>query len=148
MEAVLEFQGFKDDYNDFVVKELALVSKYFRCQVVFDSPYKKSFLSEKMQRTAHWLSKHHHNIEWGEPGLPYDEDFIRVLCQPFDVVHTKGSEKVKYLSRFHHDVRDIDTYEEPPHCLLPQHRCEGAKCALRNAQTYFDTFINSDANYC
>lgn len=138
MEAVVEFQGFKDNDNRFVIKELALVSKHFKSQVIFDAPYSKTYLDEKTRRTVKWLAKNFHYMNWNESGLPYDEDFIKSLCQPFKIIYTKGTEKVNCLSEFHPNVKDIDSLISPDtRCFLHQHKDPNANCALRNAEQYF-----------
>lgn len=42
MEAVVEFHGFKDNNNGFIVKELSVVSKRMQSQIIFEAPFKKS----------------------------------------------------------------------------------------------------------
>lgn len=104
-----------------------------------------------MQRTARWLSRRHHLIEWGERGLPYDENIIKTLCKPFPVLFTKGLEKAKFLREFHSDVRDIAQYivitpteSVDSKCMLICHNGDSnAKCALRTALHYYDCLIKS-----
>lgn len=69
MEAAVEFQGFKDNHNRFIVKELAVVSKYLKSQIIFQAPFSKSLLNSKMTRTANWLSSSFHNIDWSDGGI-------------------------------------------------------------------------------
>lgn len=142
MEAIVEFHAFKDNNNRFIVKELAIVSNSFQCQVLFESPYDKSNLNDKMQRTTRWLTRHFHGIRWEDGTVPYNENLIRTLCKPFSIIHTKGLEKVKFLKEFHFDVREITGKPEGEQadvvCLLPQHRGCTSKCALHSAKLYYN----------
>lgn len=149
--AVVEFHGFKDNNNRFIIKEFVIVSKSFKSQLVFDPPYSFNILNFKMQRTARWLSRRHHHIKWGERGLSYDENLIKILCTPFPVLFTKGLEKTRFLREFHSDVRDIAQYlvitpaeSNDPDCMLICHNDDSnAKCALRTALHYYDCLTKS-----
>lgn len=140
--AIVEFHGFKDNQNRFVVKELAVVSKYFQTQLIFEAPYSEELLCSKMFRTVSWLANRFHLIKWDAPGVPYDENLIRTLCAPFKVVYTKGEEKAKFLKEFHNNVREID---EPctrsnrlkVSCILPQHDGFRGRCALHSAKSLY-----------
>lgn len=139
MAAVVEFHGFKDNNNRFVVKELAVVGKSFQSHIVFQPPYCFNNLNSKMRRTARWLSRHFHHIKWDEDGIPYDEQIISSLCKPFSVIYTNGLEKVKFLEQFHHDVREIswdrsDSCEVQ--CVLSKHNVPNVKCALYSAKSF------------
>ena len=142
MEAVVEFHGFKDNENRFVIKELAVVSDLFQWQLVFAPPYSKCRLNSKMQRTARWLTRHFHRIDWDDGVIPYNEHLIRTLCKTFPVIYTKGLEKATFLKQFHPDVREIDCTTSCNDngcdigCVLPQHSDVNSKCALRNALLY------------
>src|SRR5436190_12887968 len=76
MEAVIEFHGFKDNYNTFIIKELAIVSKHIQCQLIFKSPFSKHLLNNKMARTCRWLTRHYHHIDWDEGDLPFNERLV------------------------------------------------------------------------
>lgn len=141
MEAIVEFQGFKDNSNRFIVKELAVVGEYFQTQIIFDPPYNFNSLNSKMQRTARWLSRHFHHIKWDDNGVPYDEQIIYSLCKPFTVIYTKGLEKVQFLNQFHHDVREISWDRGGScevKCMLSKHNVPETKCALRCARSFWD----------
>ncbi len=49
--AVVDFHGFKDNQNRFVLKEFAIVGKYFQTQLVFEAPYSEFFLNRKTLRS-------------------------------------------------------------------------------------------------
>ena len=106
--AVVEFHGFKSNSNRFIVKELAIVGKSFQLQIVFKPPYSKDRLSEKMQKTAQWLTLYFHYITWEEGDVRFSKNLIRSLCKPFGVLYTKGREKAEFLRQFHSNVLEID----------------------------------------
>lgn len=137
MEAVIEFQGFKDNQNRFIVKEFALVSALYKVHFMFGPPYGKSRLDSKTQRTVRWLTRHYHKIRWESGEFPYDEEYIRLLCIPFSTLYTRGLEKTKFIQEFHRDVREISgnvNYngdDVKSDCTF--HNCPTAKCALTQA---------------
>lgn len=143
MEAVVEFHAFTDNFNRFIVKEFAIVSKSTQCQIIFDPPFDRSLLSNKVQKTVRWLESNFHKITWEEGGLQYDLKVIYHLCKPFAKLYTKGLEKAKFLRKLHPNVEEIDFNSISCNnnctvCVLPQH-CSGsgARCAFRSAHMYF-----------
>lgn len=142
LAAIVEFHGFKDNDNRFVVKELAIVSEHFQAHLVFSAPYSESCLSEKMRKTADWLTNHFHFIRWDETGVPFDEELIRVLCSQFSILYTKGEEKLRFLRQFHNNVQGIKASFTHPcvskdNCILPQHNSYKGRCAMRSAKAFY-----------
>jgi hypothetical protein len=146
MEAVVEFHGFKDNDNRFVVKELAIVGKYLTTHLMFSAPYSSYFLNAKMYKTARWLTNNFHFLNWDDEGVPYDEGLIRVLCSQFSVLYTKGYEKVQFLKQFHGNVQGIEESCKPflgfqmdfP-CIVPQHNGCSGNCAMRSARWFYNS---------
>lgn len=144
MEAVVEFHAFTEDNNKYVVKEFAVVSRSFQCQVIFEPPFDRSLFSDKGLRRVRWLEKYYHNILWEDGDTPYDLETIRHLCKQFSNIYTKGFEKENFLRRFHWNVEEISfapaNCKNVSLCLLPQHGVNsGARCALHSAQQYFQS---------
>lgn len=142
MEAVVEFHAFTDDSNRYIIKEFAVVSKSFQCQVIFAPPYKRKVLSHKAQRRARWLESKFHKISWEEGEIAYDLETVRDLCKPFSKLYTKGFEKAKFLLEFHPNVEEIsfepDDCDNNSVCVLPQHGKDNvARCAFRSALQYY-----------
>lgn len=140
--AVVDFHGFRDNQNRFVLKEFAVVGKYFQCQLIFEAPYNEFVLDRKMMRSALWFSRHFHFMKWSDQGIPYDEELIRSLCTPFTVLYARGADKVNFLKQFHHNVQYIyEPYTQSSNinvtCLLPQHNRYSGRCALRSAKDLF-----------
>lgn len=140
---MVEFHAFMDNDNNYIIKELAIVSNHFFSVTVFKPPYSFEGLNSKAQRTARWLQRHHHCIRWGEGGVTYNEDLIRILCKPFAILYTKGLEKAKFLRRFHRNVLEVDSQCKVServdfNCVLSKHNKKDSKCALRSAKCYYD----------
>ena len=138
MEAVVEFHGFKDNNNKFILKEFCIVGRSYRTQIVFRPPYSFNFLNSKMKRTARWLTRHFHHIKWDDGEIEYSEELIRSLCKPFEVIHTKGLEKAQFLREFHHNVKEINIEnssdsKEFIDCIIHKNI---ENCALMSAKYY------------
>lgn len=160
MEAVVDIQGFRGNFNKFIVKEFAVVSENFKAQVVFQAPYDFNTLRFPNRGTARWLTERFHYMRWDEPGMPYDEEFIRNLCSQFSVLHVRGLEKWQFLCKFHNKVYCIDFKaserefddKQRVECILPQHNCyrKNYKCALNVASVYYRNMFplvkNTSAN--
>lgn len=141
MEAVVEFHGFVDDLDEFIVKEIAVVSGTDYTLLHCRSPYEKRQLDKKHRRIATWLENEYHRIPWSYGTAEYSDDVMRTLCSPFTTVYTKGRQKREFLQRFHVDVREIPESTPKPsaayrtHC--PLHRT-GKRCALKSACFYME----------
>lgn len=139
-QAVCGLQGFPDNDNQFIVKEFGVASEWFMTVKTFYPPYPKHQLNAKMRKTANWLERYYHKLSWDDGYSAYSDHVIRRDLREFDVVYTKGLEKVQFLSKFHPNVKDIDF--EPvdnnrvDYCSL--HCRTGGRCAYRDALRYFE----------
>lgn len=101
---VIEFQGFRNNNGQFIVKELVIydtstrVVNYF----VFKPPYHIQKLNRKAHRTNKWLTSNFHHITWDEGFTEYKEltNIIRHYCKQYDEVYTSGNEKTKFIELF------------------------------------------------
>lgn len=150
--AVVEFHGFKDNSNRFIVKELAVVGSDFRLSILFKSPYEFNKLNVATRKSNRWLVHNFHKILWEEGSVRFSFSFMRTLLRPFDVVYTKGHEKQQFLGKLHKDVRNLNESWSVPKtfnmssfsCCLKQHvnSCN-VKCALKSAVYYFEKTISN-----
>lgn len=139
--AVIEFQGFKDNNNDFIIKELAIVGDSIQCQFIFKAPYSFNQLNYKMRRTARWLTRHYHYIHWDDGIITYNNKIIRTLCKQFDIIYTSGNEKTTFLQKYHPNVQDkaLNIIKENNiRCIIPSHGVTHEQCALHRACTIYD----------
>jgi len=134
MEAVVEFHAFYDNSNCFIVKELAIVSAHFRYNVVFKPPFPKECLNSKAARTARWLTRHFHHIDWDDGDIPYDKHVLVTLLSQFSVVYTNGLEKLKFLSTLHGNVKQACSSKDnvTVDCVFAKHKYSD-RCALKSA---------------
>lgn len=143
---VVEFHAFRDNYGQYIVKELALVSGADKCytQIFFKPPFAKTELETHYRRMADWLETNLHRIPWEFGDTEFTEETMRTLCGYFDTIYTKGAEKVRYLQQFHNDVKQLpDTapktkFGQQVEC--PVHILSGP-CALHSAVALMDWLL-------
>jgi hypothetical protein len=143
MKAVVEFHAFRNNQNQYILKEFVVLSDFFNVNIVFSSPA-GIFNCSKVQKTIRWLTRYFHKIKWEDGTFIYRKQFVKNVLSQFSVIYTKGSEKVEFLRKFHNNVVDIccvnkvsPDYVCPYTCTLPQHTSKGV-CALRSACFYFN----------
>lgn len=114
MEFILDFQGFKDENNKFVVKELALISTnglVYELQL-FRPPCDFNQLPESVKKQVIWL-ENYHGLNWGTGIRHYSElkDVFSTLNM-HGTVFVKGIEKTNFvtelLSEFNVTVVNIE----------------------------------------
>lgn len=116
MEIVCDFQGFRSDNSEFIIKELSIVSlngKIFE-HFVFVPPYDFEKLSKKSKKTAIWLTNVYHGLEWDSGFIPYEKvtDICQDICHRFSLIYVKGLEKKEILSKYIRDGGEIQNIEE------------------------------------
>lgn len=138
---VVDFQGFKDEYNQFVVKELAFGSiREGRCvsRYLFKSPFEFHYLPRRIQLTNLWLTRNYHGLEWYDGTIEYDQLSSVLLSETmnFKTIVCKGLEKSNFLSRIlNREVVNLDKLvgrrlsDMPVNGNLCNH---GGKCAVEN----------------
>lgn len=104
---ILDLQGFKITNNIFICKEISVVDiQSGLCKTAtFKPPFPWSDLDEKSKRTARWLTKYHHNLQWYSGDIAYldVENHIQgLLDNQIDKVYVKGSEKMVWLQKIIH----------------------------------------------
>lgn len=111
-KCVIEFQGFRNNRSDFIIKELSIVDvstgvvNYF----VFKPPFAFRCLNRKASKTNDWLSLNFHHISWNEGFTSYKElhNIMQHYCQQYDVIYTTGLEKSQFIKRYASErVRNI-----------------------------------------
>lgn len=112
MEFILDFQGFKNENNEFIIKELAFIStdgKIYELQL-FLPPCSLNQLPKNVRKQVHWI-ENLHGLYWSSGFKEYSQ--IKDIFKYIDVkgnVYVKGLEKQTFvahlLSEF--DVRVIN----------------------------------------
>ena len=142
MDIILDFQGFKDNCNQFVIKELAISSTdgAILQHWFVRSPFPYYTLDMKRRRECTWNTKHHHGISWADGDITI-QDLHLQLCPILtdSIVYVKGLEKAGYLQEFFKcghfmDLEDYPALKELQttgvYCF--HHKDKIYSCALNN----------------
>lgn len=146
MRLVLDVQGFQDENNRFIPKELATYDGEKISHYVFKRPFDLSLLSPEAHKTAVWLMKYHHCISWnvGFTQLHYFSTILKKLTEDVQYVYVKGKEKANFV-RKHSLATVIELDDEPklipssPKCIY--HSKSPSMCALSNVFFMYDNFF-------
>jgi hypothetical protein len=100
MSYILDFQGFKNVQNEFIVKELAIVStdgQFYELQL-FQPPCDFNELPQHLQKQVVWLEKQYHGLYWGSGCKNYNslKDVFRGIVIDGNV-YVKGRDKKKFI---------------------------------------------------
>lgn len=150
MNIVVDIQGLKDKYNNFVPKEIAVVSlkKSYLAHWIISPPYPYNVLPPSVKRQNTWLKCNHHGIEWseGETPLRAAEATLKQIAVQSDRLFTRTADTAAYLAQLTDCfVINLDEDTEPPsRHLLPEsttfcifhgllHKNDSFECALNNA---------------
>lgn len=102
MDFILDFQGFKSEKNEFIVKEICIVSRdegFYELHL-FLPPYPFNTLTENVRKQVIWLEKNYHGLFWNSGVKLYDE--LQDIFEPVGLkgkVFVKGLEKQKFISQ-------------------------------------------------
>ena len=100
--SIIDFQGFKSNENEFIIKELFILkdddSSY---SYLFKPPFSKDKLSSKAKRTNHYCTKYIHGLKWDAGEVPYRDlmQILRSICKDDIHIMCKGSEKTSFLKK-------------------------------------------------
>lgn len=100
MEFILDFQGFKTNNRDYIIKELAFISTDNQVYELhlFQPPHSFSELSDDEKRQVIWLEKRFHGLYWSSGYNLYSEiKTIFKSCNIKGTIYVKGLEKQKFI---------------------------------------------------
>lgn len=105
MEFIVDFQGFNQFDDDFVIKELAIVgvrdvlTPTTIC--LFQAPYSWSLLTKEECKINQWLIDNHHGIPWESGSIPYHEHdrILQDTLRNAAKIYVKGAQKKSWLQR-------------------------------------------------
>lgn len=102
LKAVLDFQAFKDDNNEFILKEVCMIdveSGTVMLHRLARPPFDFSILSETKRRECRWLTKHYHGLDWNDGDTSYAElqQMLRKCLANCHTVYVKGIEKKEFV---------------------------------------------------
>lgn len=118
MEFIVDIQGFTRPFNDFVLKELAIVpleDDALPSVYLFEPPQRWSSLLAKYKSTNLWLELNYHGIPWNSGDVSYDEvhEVLQNLLQEAYKIHVKGLEKKRWLERIVPNVYNLEDLNCP-----------------------------------
>lgn len=94
--AFVDFQGFKDNSNRFIVKEIVVITKNIIFSEIIKSP--KIGLNGKQWKQAKWLTEYYHGLDWHSGYICLIEmcDTIEPILSKKNI-YLKGEEKIKWF---------------------------------------------------
>lgn len=100
---LIDIQGFKENKNNFILKEICLETKNLQFHDIIKSPARlEKKLDKKHRRQVKWLTKHFHGISWSDGYITLNE-MRRTLCSIFNNknihIYVKGEEKIDWLKQ-------------------------------------------------
>lgn len=108
MDIILDVQGFKKSPNEFVLKELGMITiqpneeseSEFGC-FLFAPPCEWNSLTDKYKITNSCLTRNFHGISWNDGDLAYDriKEVLEVITRNKQYIYVKGREKKNGLRR-------------------------------------------------
>lgn len=106
MDFIVDMQGFKLENNEFVLKELAVVSvnnmDSIPISIIFQPPCPWYCISKKYKSVNRWLEKNFHGISWnaGDVSYVYVNEILKSKFKEATTIYVKGYEKRKWLKNF------------------------------------------------
>ena len=157
MEFVVDIQGFKRSYNDFVFKELAILPLQQDAQplvFLFEPPCSCSSLPGRYKSENLWMIHNYHGINWTAGDVPYEE--VRPLLQETlrgaNVIYVKGLEKKMWLDKYLLSVQNLEEFNCPslqklksqtlPYTTCTHHTYYSENCAVRNVMILRDWILD------
>lgn len=143
---ILDFQGFKNEKNTFIIKELAAFDGHRIFHNVFKAPFSSELLPPELEKQARWVSNHHHGLKWENGITPYYlvKKILQDITSDTDVIYIKGREKADFIKQFI-TKQVIELPEHPrlqkniPKCFY--HSLNNCYCALHNVFYLYENFI-------
>lgn len=141
---IVDVQGFKDLYNNFIIKELAFASRDYTQSFLIKPPYLYRYLTSDEKRQVKWLERNR-GIYWNEGYIDYRE-FQRIIVPYLEnkEIVVKGFEKVKWIKDLceNCNVSDLSEKNCPNLSVLYNKYCDEKNnlnctkhlkiCALKN----------------
>lgn len=141
---IVDVQGFKDQNNNFIVKELSFANHDYTQSFLIKPPYLFKYLKSEEKKQVKWLERNR-GIYWNEGYIDYRE-FLRIIVPYLEnkKIIVKGLEKTKWVKELcaSCDVYDIDVENCPNFSVLYEKYCNKKTsfncvnhtkcCALKN----------------
>ncbi|XP_043466590.1 uncharacterized protein LOC122501309 [Leptopilina heterotoma] len=118
MGYVVDIQCFKRPYNEFVIKELAILPLQQDAHplvYLFEPPYAWSRLPARYKCENRWLTNNYHGIDWAAGDVSYEklQPIIKEVLIGTPTIYVKGLEKQKWLEKYTSNVFNLDDFKCP-----------------------------------
>lgn len=140
----IDFQGFKTNRNEFIIKEVAVVfNAKEHINFIIKPPFDFQYLTPEKQKEANWLTNNYHHLKWNDGSVSFRSiiKFLRANVRHSNI-YVKGKEKKKWLEKIIEqkviNIEEIGCINfkqlqiKYPECIYCSYHNYGV-CALRNA---------------
>lgn len=117
MNVIVDVQGFKNDQNKFIIKEIAILSNNQMYAFLVRPPYPFYNLTSSERRQVSWIERNR-KVYWSEGFVPYlnfksSTQIANILKNK--CIFTKGIEKVLWIKDIceHNKVYNLEDYDCP-----------------------------------
>lgn len=106
MDYIVDVQGFKLPTNEFIIKELAILTLNKNCQnpykFIFQPPCEWKHITSHYKRINRWLENNVHCIMWSSGYVPYTlhQIIMKNIFKNATKIYVKGLEKKMWLKKF------------------------------------------------
>lgn len=108
MEFMLDFQGFKNAKNEYIIKELAIISTDEQVYELnlFRPPCDFNTLPHEVRKQVIWLEKYFHGLFWnsGFKGFNELQDVMKSVFRFGGKIYVKGMEKCVFIRELLSDI--------------------------------------------
>lgn len=148
---IIDFQGFKDDQNNYVVKELSMLSKYRSDLLLFSPPFNEKYLSPEIQELNLKFTTSGHGFFWNDGSSPYVilESTLVDRCKDFDKIIIAELEKVRFMQNIiKKEVTYLKKLNFGDRCNFPEttvncwYDHNGYDCAFKNVHRIWSFLSN------
>lgn len=103
MNVIVDLQGFKTEYNEFILKEIAVLTGTQLIHLLFEPPFSFHELTEKEKKQVCWIQRNR-KIFWKEGYVSYGDhkNIIRNILRNKNI-YVKGLEKIQWLTNIMDD---------------------------------------------
>lgn len=155
---IIEFQAFRRNNNNYIVKELVILDllTFMVYPFLFKPPCSFNKLNAKTRKTNKWLTQNFHHIDWndGYTNLRDLQNIMYHFCSKFTRLYTRGLEKRNWIQQYSttpvFDVKIDKTfkYEMNDVCILTKsEKHSHYQCAMVNAYR-LASFLQPTALLC
>lgn len=152
MEYIIDVQGFRRPFAEFVFKEIAIIplagQDVLPKVYLFGPPCHWNSLPVKFKSENSWLERNYHGLKWNDGEIPYEEleEILKSDLRDAVKIYVKGLEKKKWIENIMPDVVvvfNMEDYECPSLVKLLESSYDvpckhhnlyyKANCAVQNA---------------